>query len=159
MTQGTSAALASVVLLAAWLGAALLVAGVVAPAAFAVLPTRTLAGALVGRVLPVVFWSGMVVGLVVAALGWSLPNRLWRTSAALGLVVACAAAQLVVAPRIERVRAQIGGAVDALDPSDPRRQAFGRLHGMSVAWMGLGGLAALLALGVIVRQLSFRNTP
>lgn len=159
MTQHTSAALASVVLLAAWLGAALLVAAVVAPAAFAVLPTRTLAGALVGRVLPVVFWSGMVVGLAVAVLGWSLPDRLWRTSAALGLVVACAAAQLAVAPRIERVRAQIGGAVDALDPSDPRRQAFGRLHGMSVAWMGVGGVAALLALVLILRQIHLRTTP
>jgi hypothetical protein len=154
MTQPTSAALASVVLLAAWLGAALLVALAVAPAAFAVLPTRTLAGALVGRVLPVVFWSGMAVGLVVAAIGWSMPNRVWRTSAALGLVVACAAAQLVVAPRIERVRAQIGGAVDALDPSDPRRLAFGRLHAMSVAWMGVGGIAALVALVIIVRHMA-----
>jgi ABC-type sugar transport system substrate-binding protein len=154
MTQPTSAALASVVLLAAWLGAALLVALAVAPAAFAVLPTRSLAGALVGRVLPVVFWSGMVVGLVVAAMGWSMPNRAWRTSAALGLVAACAAAQLVVAPRIEQVRAQIGGAVDALDPSDPRRQAFGRLHAMSVAWMGVGGIAALVALVILVRHLS-----
>lgn len=159
MTHPTWPALTSVVLLAAWLGAALVVALAVAPAAFAVLPTRSLAGALVGRVLPVVFWSGMIVGLLVAALSWSLPNRLWRTSAALGLVVACAAAQLVVAPRIERVRAQITGAVDALDPHDPRREAFGRLHGMSVAWMGLGGVAALLALGMIVRQLSLRNTP
>jgi ABC-type sugar transport system substrate-binding protein len=152
MTHPTSAAL-SVVLLAAWLGAALLVALAVAPAAFAVLPTRTLAGALVGRVLPVVFWSGMVVGLVVAAIGWSMPNRLWRTGAALGLVVACAAAQLFVAPRIARVREQIGGAVDALDPSDPRRQAFGRLHAMSVAWMGVGGVAALVTLVILLRQL------
>lgn len=153
------AALASVALLAAWLGAALLVALAVAPAAFAVLPTRTLAGALVGRVLPVVFWSGIVVGVVVAALGWSAPQRGWRTGGAVGLALACGVAQLVVAPRIQRVREQIGGAVDALDPSDPRRQAFGRLHGMSVAWMGVGGLAAIVALSVIVRQLSARNTP
>jgi hypothetical protein len=96
----------------------------------------------------------MLVGLVVAAIGWSMPSRVWRTSAALGLVVACAAAQLVVAPRIERVRAQIGGAVDALDPSDPRRQAFGRLHALSVAWMGVGGIAALVALVVLVRHLA-----
>ena len=153
------AALASLVLLAAWLGAALLVALAVAPAAFAVLPTRTLAGALVGRVLPIVFWSGIVIGVVVAALGRSMPQRAWRTGGALGLALACAVAQLVVAPRIQRVREQIGGAVDALDPSDPRRQAFGRLHGMSVAWMGLGGVAALIALTVIFRQLSARNTP
>jgi hypothetical protein len=152
-------ALAGVVLLAAWLGAALLVAAVVAPAAFAVLPTRTLAGALVGRVLPAIFWSGMGAGLAVLALTWTMPQRGWRTAAAMTLVGACVAAQLVVAPRIEQVRAQIGGAVDALDPSDPRRQAFGRLHGLSVAWMGLGGLAAVVALILLLRQLSTRSVP
>jgi hypothetical protein len=151
--------LASIVLLSAWLGAALLVAAVVAPAAFAVLPSRSLAGALVGRVLPVVFWSGMVVGAVVAATTWSLPGRVWRVGGALALVAACAAAQLVVAPRIERVRAAIGGPVDALDPGDPRRQAFGRLHGLSVAWMGIGGLAALLVLVILLRLASTRSAP
>jgi hypothetical protein len=152
-------ALSSIVLLAAWLGAAMLVALVVAPAAFAVLPSRTLAGALVGRVLPVLFWTGMVIGLAVATLGWSMPHRFWRTSGALALAAACAAAQLVVAPRIAGRREQIGGAVDALDPADPRRQAFGRLHGMSVAWMGVGGLAALLTLVAVIRLTSARSTP
>jgi len=51
------------ILLSAWLGAAVLVTTVVAPAAFAVLPSRTLAGALVGRVLPVLFIAGLVVAL------------------------------------------------------------------------------------------------
>src|SRR5437899_2098491 len=57
-----------VILLALWLGAGIVVSAVVAPAAFAVLPTRTLAGALVGRVLPVIFLSGIAVGAVVIAL-------------------------------------------------------------------------------------------
>jgi hypothetical protein len=59
--RGLSAREASVsvvLLLAAWLGAGMLLAAVVAPAAFAVLPSRTLAGALVGRVLPTVFIAG-----------------------------------------------------------------------------------------------------
>jgi len=56
-----SAPLTQVVALAAWLGAAALFAASVAPAAFAVLPSRSLAGDVVGRVLPVVFWSGMLV--------------------------------------------------------------------------------------------------
>jgi hypothetical protein len=153
------AALTSVVLLAAWLGAAILVAAVVAPAAFAVLPSRTLAGALVGRVLPVIFWSGMAIGLAVAALGWRLPAAAWRTGSALALVAACAAAQLVIAPRIQAVRAQIGGAVDALDASDPRRQAFGRLHGLSVAWMGVGAVAAFVTLVLVIRSITTRSTP
>jgi hypothetical protein len=152
----TIATVLALVLLAAWLGAALLVAAVVAPTAFAVLPSRTLAGAVVGRVLPVLFWSGMLVGLAAAALTWSLPARVWRTGAALALVAACAAAQLVIAPRIARVR-EAAGAIEALDPADPRRQAFGRLHGLSVMWMGVGGLAALLALILLTRLISSRS--
>lgn len=141
----------SIVLLAGWLGAALLMAAAVAPAAFAVLPTRTLAGALVGRVLPTLFWSGMAVGLLAAVMGRWLPASVWRTAAALSLVGACAAAQLAVAPRIAALRLAAGGSIESLAPDDPRRVAFGRLHGISVAWMGLGGVAALLALLLFLR--------
>jgi hypothetical protein len=147
-------AIAGIVLLAVWLGAAVLVAAVVAPAAFAVLPTRTLAGALVGRVLPVVFWCGLVIGLAVAWLAW--PAR-WTSAAAAVLAGSCAIAQLVVAPRIAAIRASVPGGMEALDPADPRRAAFGRLHGASVAWMGLGGLAALAALALLV-HLSTRSS-
>ena len=151
-------ALISIALLAAWLGAALVVAAVVAPAAFDVLPTRTLAGALVGRVLPVLFWSGVVIGLLVLGLGWRLPFPETRTAAAFLLVAACVVAQLVIAPRIERVRASIGGPMDALDPSSPVRQSFGRLHGLSVACLGAGGLAALVLLFLLVRLTSRSTT-
>jgi hypothetical protein len=144
-------ALISLVLLAAWLGASVIVAAVVAPAAFEVLPTRTLAGALVGQVLPVLFWSGMVIGVVSLGIGWRLPSREALTASALVLVAACVVAQLVIAPRIERVRAAIGGPMDALDPANPLRQSFGRLHGLSVACLGAGGLAALVMLVLLVR--------
>jgi hypothetical protein len=107
----------------------------------------------------VLFWSGMLVGLAAAALTWSLPARAWRTGAALSLVAACAAAQLVIAPRIDRVRASVGGAMDALDPSDPRRQAFGRLHGLSVLCLGVAGLAALVAVMLLARLISTRTAP
>lgn len=158
MMRPVAGSLTSIVLLAAWLGAAVLVAAVVAPAAFAVLPTRTLAGALVGRVLPVVFWSGMVVGLVVAALGWSTTGSTWRIGAGLAIALSSAIAQLGITPKIEAIRASVGGPIDALDPTDPRRQAFGRLHGMSVAWMGVGAIAATIALVMLVRAVS-RSSP
>ena len=151
MMRAITPALAGIVLLSAWLGAAAIVAAVVAPAAFDVLPTRTLAGALVGRVLPVLFWSGVAVGLLVLWLGWHVPSPAARTIAALVLVASSLVAQLVIAPRIERVRAAIGGPLEALDPSNPLRQAFGRLHGMSVACLGVGGLAALVILVMLVR--------
>ena len=55
--------------LSAWLGAAVIVASVVTPAAFAVLPSRALAGALVGRVLPALFWCNYTPVSSMKALG------------------------------------------------------------------------------------------
>lgn len=155
--RATSLAISSIGLLAAWVGASLLVALVIAPAAFAVLPTRTLAGALVGRVLPVIFWSGMVLGVVVALLGGRMGLGRFGLASSIVLAVASAVAQLVVAPRIEALRASIGGAVDALDVTDPRRMAFGRMHGISVLLMGIGMLAAAVALVILARHLSSRS--
>lgn len=139
------------ILLSAWLGAALLLATVVAPAAFAVLPSRTLAGALVGRVLPAVFIAGLLVALACLWLDSGDRGRSIRVRRAMLLVTAlsCAAAQFAVGPRIERVRNEIGGAVDQLPPGDPRRVAFGRLHAASVAWLGLAMVAAATTLVLV----------
>lgn len=141
--------------LACWLGAAVIVSAAVAPAAFAVLPTRTLAGALVGRVLPVVFLSGIAAGAIVIALAGQSPGR--RIGGAL-IAGACAIAQFVVTPRIERLRAEIGGVLENLAPDDARRAAFGRLHAMSVLWLGLAMLAAAVVLVMAARDLR-RNSP
>lgn len=126
-----------------WLGATLLFTAIVAPAVFAVLPTRALAGLVVGRVLPVLFWSGALVGLVLAFVGDG-----WRRVAALVLLAASLSAQLGVAPRIERARAALGPSVEDVPADDPRRATFGRLHGISVLLLGVGMLGALaIALG------------
>lgn len=155
--RATPLAISSIGLLAAWLGASLLVAAVVAPAAFAVLPTRTLAGALVGRVLPVIFWSGMALGVVVAWLGGRMGLGRFGLASAVLLAAASAVAQIGVAPRIAALRESIGGAVDALDVADPRRMAFGRMHGISVLLMGIGMIGAVVALVVLARHLSSRS--
>ncbi|HET7564931.1 MAG TPA: DUF4149 domain-containing protein, partial [Gemmatimonadaceae bacterium] len=65
-TRGTSTA--SIVILSVWLGAVAYFIAVVAPAAFRVLPERTLAGALIGQTLPAIFIAGIVVGVLVAGL-------------------------------------------------------------------------------------------
>jgi hypothetical protein len=70
------------------------------------------------------------------------------------VIVACIVAQFVIGPKIEAVRVAIGGAVDALDASDPRRLQFGRLHAFSVLWMGVAMIGAGL---VIVQKLSLRK--
>lgn len=145
------------ILLSLWLGAAVFFSAAVAPALFAALPTRTLAGVVVGRLLPMIFYSGMIVGIVLVALqtmgrgGWSFGAR---ELAGLVMLGACAASQFLVSPRIERLRSEIGGSLESLAPGDVRRAAFGRLHGISVAWLGLAMIAAVVALIVAGRALS-----
>ena len=158
MTVRAGVPLTETLLLAVWIGAALLFTVVVAPAAFAVLPTRTLAGALVGRVLPVIFYAGVVIGSLIVVLDIIGRTGAWGRSAA-GAVsaLACALAQLVVGTRIDRLRAAIGGPLDALAADDPRRVAFGRLHAISVGWLGLAMVAAIIALTLAVRAVPPRQ--
>lgn len=138
--------------LSAWLGAALLAAAVVAPAAFAVLPTRALAGALVGRVLPPLFLAGFALNAIVAGLAARSGGALATPRVALATLAAaaCAVAQFVIARRIETLRAAIGPSLDALAPGDPRRVAFGRLHGLSVLSLGVAMLAAAVVVALTV---------
>lgn len=147
-TPGVGRLIGAASLLALWLGAALLTAAVVAPAAFAVLPTRALAGALVGRVLPVVFLGGLAVGVASAVLAAGGGGAFARARVVLPALTAllCAAAQFGVAPRIQALRAEMGPNIEALPQGDLRRAAFGRLHGVSVLLMGAAGLAAGAAL-------------
>lgn len=148
----------TVVALSAWLGAAVLVTTVLAPAAFAVLPSRMLAGALVGRVLPALFWSGAAVGVVVAARALTETRApSWLAVAGAVFALACAAAQLVITPRIERIRASIAVPLDMIESSDPRRIAFGRLHGMSLLSLGVAMLSAALATWLCCRLLTHRS--
>jgi hypothetical protein len=136
-----------VVISAVWLGAAILLAAVVAPAAFAVLPSRTAAGALVGHVLPVVFIAGCVGALIVLAVSLAgSPGGSVRVIASIVWLAGCAIAQFVIAPRMERVRAAAGGPIDTLAADSPLRAAFGRWHGVSVALLALAIAAALVVL-------------
>lgn len=149
--------LAACLLLAAWLGAALLSVAVVAPAAFAVLPSRTLAGEVIGRVLPVVFGSGIAVGIVVTVV--SLAGKVSPAAAAVATLasVACAVAQFGINPRIAKLRLEIGGPVEALPAQDPRRVAFGLLHGYSVMGLGVAMLSAAACLVFLMLALRPRS--
>jgi uncharacterized protein DUF4149 len=144
---------AAALLMTTWIGAALLTVAVVAPGAFAVLPTRTMAGTLVGRVLPALFVAGIVIGLLVAAAAgkpW-LPGPSRKAAlAALMAAGACGIAQFAVTPKLDRLRAEIGGPVDALAATDPRRVAFGLLHGYNVAGLALAMAGAVACLAFLL---------
>jgi hypothetical protein len=153
-------ALAAILLLALWLGAAIIVTSVVAPAAFAVLPKRMLAGAVIGRVLPVLFISGIAVGIlahllasraasVVPALRAGLAHRIGGAL----LVLGCVGAQFGIGPQISSLRARLPADMETLPTTDPDRVAFGRLHGYSVLLLGLGMVGAGVLLTASVRRL------
>ena len=146
--------LGTATIVALWLGAAAFFTLAVAPSAFAALPSRELAGAVVGRVLPVLFWSGAVVGLASLALEarTRLPgHRRARLAAASSIVAACLIAQVGIAPRIAALRAEMREPLATLAPTHPQRVAFGRLHMFSVAWLGaaMAGGITLLAFATI----------
>jgi hypothetical protein len=139
--------------IAAWLGAALITVAVVAPGAFAVLPSRSMAGTMVGRVLPVLFVAGIIIGLIVAGITVVAPaTGATRGALVTGLLcaAACACAQFWITPKLDRLRAEIGGPVDALSPEDPRRVAFGLFHGYNVAGLGVAMLGAAVCLGFVL---------
>lgn len=143
--------LGGIIILSAWLGAALYFSIVVARAAFRVLPTRSLAGALVGQTLPALFVTGVLAGLTTAALIVAEPTgartRMWRLVCAGGAAVACAIGQFVIGPRIDRLRVALGSTLESLPASDPMRIAFGRLHALSVLALGV---AIILAVAAVV---------
>jgi hypothetical protein len=132
----------------AWLGAGLLFSAIVAPALFRLLPTRAMAGTVAGAVLPVLFWSGIFLGVLL--IGASGRRRMAGVVAGGIVALCCAGAELVVGARLRDLREELPADLESLAATDPRRVAFGRLHGISVALLGLAMAsgAAWIALDV-----------
>ena len=147
----------SVILLAAWLGAALYFSIIVTRAAFAVLPSRTLAGALVGQTLPVLYDTGMLVGAIVIVAAWMSPAGTVRIASFFGgiaMAVLTMVARFVILARIARLRLTLPSAIETLPVDDPARRAFGQLHAMSVGALGLAMLAGVIVLIVLAHSLT-----
>lgn len=157
-TPGAGSAGVSALVLAAWVGAAVYFSVVVARAAFGVLPTRALAGELVGATLPSLFISGVVAAGIATLLALPAPRREWYGGrftwlfASLLAAGSCAVGQFILGPRIDLLRASLGAALETMSPADPARAEFARLHMMSVAALGLAILLALVALVAAIRH-------
>ena len=145
-------------LIALWLGAAVFFTAAVAQSAFAVLPSRELAGAMVNRTLAILNYGGIVVGLILLAssiVKTEKVNRLklWiEQGLLLFLTAACAFGQFVIGARLHDIRRQIGRPIDEIGLDDPLRIAFGALHGYSVMVLAFAMLAALVVYFLIARR-------
>jgi hypothetical protein len=151
---------ARLLLLGVWLGAAIFFSFAVAPSAFAVLPARELAGAIVTRTIGIVNVGGFVIALLLLATafarrrGAAATKRAWIVETlALALVaLATATGHWVVAARMAALRVAMGRPIDEVAASDPLRLAFNSLHGYSVAAMTTAMLAAVVAFIMIARR-------
>ena len=153
------------ILLACWFGAALFFGAVVAPVAFGVLRSfglanaNEIAGSIVTRSLSVINVAGFLIALLLL-----LSLLLWRNYAGrVSFIIECVCLVViaigtgvghwVIAARMRALRAAMVVPIDQIAADDPRRIAFGALHGYSVNVLGLAMIAALVALVLMARNL------
>lgn len=140
----------SMLAVAIWLGGMVTIGGIVAPAAFATLPSSD-AASLVGETLRrfhfVSYAAGglLLLSLTLMALIGPRPRAFWvRLTMAGVMLAATLVAGLVIDRRIAAMRAEIGVPVGSLPIGDARRAAFGRLHGASTGLMALTMVAGFV---------------
>lgn len=144
-------------LLSIWLGSAVFFIAV-AQSAFAVLPQRELAGAVVNRTLSILNYGGIVVAVVLILISFAVSRnvgRLWIwTERFLLLLIAasCAVGQFVIGFWLAMIRTQIGRPVDEVAGDDPLRVQFNNLHEWSVWVLMIAMAAALIAFFVMANR-------
>jgi len=144
-------------LLAIWLGAAVFFIGV-AQSAFAVVPDRELAGAVVGRSLMLVNFGGMAIAVVLiltSMIGSARISTFWLWIERFLLLVvaaACAVEQFVIGTWMLSLRVRVSGPIDQVPADDPLRMQFDQLHQYS-EWVLLAGMiAAFIAFFIVARR-------
>jgi Domain of unknown function (DUF4149) len=147
---------AALLALGLWVGGLAALGGVAAPATFDAVAARGIedgrlvAGAVFGETLRrfhyVCYACGalLIASLVLRAILGPRPRRFAvRLGLAVVMLLAVGWSGFVVTPAIAAMQQEIGVAPSSLPESDPRRQAFGRQHGLSTALLTLpivGGL-------------------
>jgi len=149
-------------LLGLWLGAAIFFGAAVAPALFDVLRAaglenaNELAGSIVTRLLAFINRSGFEIGLFIFVtaffvnLGRSRLAQVAEMISVAIMAIMTGVNHLIIAARMAALRASMGS-IDKIAPADGRRVEFDYLHRYSVAAMGLGVVAGLVAFLVASR--------
>jgi len=163
-------AFVELLLLSVWLGSMIFFSFAVAPSAFAVLPTRELAGAMVTSTIGKVEALGLVIGpllILIQAASWrarssSNVNKILDVVLILVMISAAALSRFWISPQMVSLRAAMGGHIDDVSAVDPLRVQFNSLHQYSVALMSTAMIAGLVVLFLTVRSwrttdLTFRN--
>ena len=140
--------------LVVWIGGIIFLAFVEAPTAFTpgLLPTRHMAGSIVGRSLDLLHSMAIVSGIVflIASMlycrmtaGSARPLALRHLLIVLMLALTLIS-QFAISPRMHALRAE-AGVIDSLAPDNPVRAEFDRLHVWSENFEGAVLLIGLIA--------------
>jgi len=146
-----------VLLLGVWLGSMMFFSFAVAPSAFAVLPTREMAGVIVTGTIGKVEVIGLINGPLLILINTLKKSRSSSTKVLsiglIGLMVICAAlSRFWISPSMVSLRAAMGGHIDDVSPADPMRLQFNALHQYSVALMGIAIVVGLVSLFLTVQS-------
>jgi hypothetical protein len=120
--------------LVVWIGGLIFFA-VTAQTAFSVLPSRHLAGSVVGSALGKLHWMALISGVVYLVTsmlytrlgGGSFQVFHGRHILVLLMLVLTVVSQWAITPRMHALRTSLGE-IDTVSPNDPARLEFNRLH-------------------------------
>jgi len=147
--------------LVVWVGGIIFFAFILAPSVFhpGILPSRQLAGAVVGRSLGLLHWMGLVSGVVFlvgaiadsgASIGFASIFAA-RNVLILAMILLTLLSMFVISTRMLTLRNDMAF-IDNVPYDDPRRVEFNRLHEWSTRLEG-----AVLVLGLAVLFLTSRR--
>jgi hypothetical protein len=144
--------------LGTWVGSIFYFSAAVAPGAFRVLSNADQAGALVQFTLGRLHALGVIAALLylLASVGLAQSLKGLVRPAAIGVVLMLlltVASQKFVTPRMRDLRTEMGS-VAATPSSNPLREEFDRLHGISVKLEGAVLLIGFASLFLAVREIS-----
>jgi Domain of unknown function (DUF4149) len=147
--------------LVVWVGGIIFLSFVEAPTAFHVLPSRHMAGTVVGHSLAILHWMGLFSGIVFLGSSMFLSSLTTGTAKPLAvrhilivlMLLLTAVSQFGISPKMATLRAQFGD-IDTVNATDPGRIQFDSLHVWSVRLE-----VAVLAMGIATLYCAARHIP
>jgi hypothetical protein len=147
--------------LTVWIGGIIFLSFVEAPTAFGVLPSRHMAGTVVGHSLGTLHWMGLFSGIIFLGSSMLLSSLTTGSAHPLAarhiliclMLVLTVVSQFGISPKMATLRAQFGD-IDTVPATDPGRMQFDSLHVWSVRLE-----VAVLLMGLAVLYLTSRAIP
>jgi hypothetical protein len=144
-----------------WIGGIIFLSFVEAPTAFGVLPSRHIAGTVVGHSLGVLHWMGLFSGIIFLGCSMLLSSLTAGSAHPLAarhiliclMLLLTVVSQFGISPKMSALRAQFGD-IDTVPATDPGRVQFDSLHVWSVRLE-----VTVLAMGLMVLYLTARSIP